>query len=158
MIDNKIINWYRDHINCKCLLCWKIINVWVWHLLDTHLICEKQKWFKKWKQNIKYYHWLWWSRIYHIWSNMKWRCNNIWNTAYNRYWLKWISYDKSRNDFSIFYNDMWKSYDEHVKIYWEKNTTLDRIDCSKWYSKNNCRWATIKEQANNRSNSRPQRR
>ena len=47
---------------------------------------------------------------------------------------------------------MWASYEEHVKKYWEKDTTLDRINPNWNYCKENCRWATIKEQQNNRTN------
>lgn len=47
---------------------------------------------------------------------------------------------------------MWKSYESHVKEFWEKNTTIDRIDTDWDYCKDNCRRATMKEQQNNRRN------
>lgn len=53
-----------------------------------------------------------------------------------------------------FKNDMYQEYLKHVKAHGEKQTTIDRIDPSKNYSKDNCRWATYKEQGNNRKNNR----
>lgn len=44
---------------------------------------------------------------------------------------------------------MWESYIKHVKQYWEKDTTIDRIDVNWNYCKENCRRATPKEQMNN---------
>jgi hypothetical protein len=47
---------------------------------------------------------------------------------------------------------MYESYLEHVKQYWEKDTTIDRIDSNWNYCKDNCKRSTIKEQVLNRSN------
>lgn len=47
---------------------------------------------------------------------------------------------------------MGKSYISHVCEYWEKDTTIDRIDVDWDYCKNNCKRSTMKEQQNNRSN------
>lgn len=47
---------------------------------------------------------------------------------------------------------MFDSYQKHVKEYWEKDTTIDRIDVKWNYCKENCKWATIKEQWFNKTN------
>lgn len=73
---------------------------------------------------------------------MKARCNNHKNISYKRYWAKWITYDTKRETFEWFQEDM--------KDWYKENLTLDRIDNNKWYHKENCRWSTYKQQANNK--------
>ena len=80
-------------------------------------------------------------RIYRIWRQMKNRCDNPKNINYKYYGEKGVTYDKSWNKFSNFYNDMKQGYGEKL--------TLDRIDNSKGYTKLNCRWVSRTIQNNN---------
>jgi len=90
-------------------------------------------------------------RFFTIWQWMVMRCNNTKSKTYERYWLEWIKL--LWNNIEEFKEDMYESYLEHVKVYWEKQTTIDRFPDQKGnYCKDNCRWATIKEQNNNRKN------
>ena len=100
-------------------------------------------------------HWMKNSRIYKIYHAMRSRCHCASAGNFFRYWERWIHVCKSwRNCFEKFYKDMWNEYEEHVKKHWEKQTSIDRIDNSKWYSKDNCRWVTLKEQGRNKTNNR----
>lgn len=77
---------------------------------------------------------------YKSWAEMKYRCGNKKRPDYVN-----ISFDISWRDFRVFLKDMGKR---------PLGTTLDRIDGTKGYSKNNCRWATNIEQAENRKSTR----
>ena len=60
-----------------------------------------------------------------------------------------ILLNKHRN----FRDYMYSNYQEHYKKFGEKNTFVDRINNNGNYELSNCKWSTLKEQANNKSNS-----
>lgn len=89
------------------------------------------------------------TRIYGVWVSLQNRCKNKGN-LYKNYSWRWIKCEW--NSFQEFYADMWKEYEEHVKEYGEKDTTIERINNDWNYCKANCRWATRHEQRYNKRN------
>lgn len=78
------------------------------------------------------------------WSSFRDRCNNPKNTSYKYYKGRGITYCERWDKFENFFEDMGER--PSVKY------SLDRIDNNKGYYKENCRWATSKEQGNNKRN------
>jgi hypothetical protein len=86
------------------------------------------------------------TRTYNIWCSMKSRCSTESGPDYHLYGAR-----------GIFVCDEWKtSFENFLRDMGEvpEGKSIDRIDNDKGYCKENCRWATATEQANNRRNNR----
>lgn len=83
------------------------------------------------------------TRLYKIWGNMIQRCSNPKNDSYHLYGEKGIYVCEGWKDFATFRN--WATENGYAD-----NLSIDRIDNSKGYSPDNCRWATPQEQTDNR--------
>lgn len=89
------------------------------------------------------------SRLNEVYRTMKKRCYNPHRKEYKYYGGRgitvcdeWYSPRKHRG---------WLAFKEWaLKNGYKEGLTLDRIDANKGYSPDNCRWVTMKEQANNK--------
>jgi len=90
-------------------------------------------------------------KLRRIFESMKQRCNNPKNNRYHCYGGRGIQCNfVSANDF-IYYV---KNVLGITKLNQIKNLQIDRIDNNKHYERNNVRFVTAKENANNRRNSK----
>ena len=82
-------------------------------------------------------------KLYDIWRQMKKRCYRKENSNYKWYGARGVKVCKSwANSFQAFYK--WA-----IKHGYKEGLSLDRKNNNGNYSPQNCRWATIEEQASN---------
>lgn len=83
------------------------------------------------------------TRLYSIWVGMRVRCYNESRADYKHYGGRGIKICDEWNTYPVFYEwAMANGYSAEL--------TIDRINCDGNYEPTNCRWATAKEQANNK--------
>lgn len=86
------------------------------------------------------------TQIDNVYKSMISRCYKPTNNRYYRYGGRGIRVcDEWKNNKASFFQWAFENG-------YEQGLTLDRIDCDKNYSPDNCRWATQQVQQNNRSN------
>lgn len=83
--------------------------------------------------------------LYVAWANMRGRCENPNNPKFHRYGGRGIRVCERWLDFAAFAEDMGER---------PAGATLDRRDNDGHYSKENCRWTTMRTQNRNRSDNR----
>lgn len=85
------------------------------------------------------------SKTYHVWRSMKCRCLNPKNASFANYGGRGITFCDRWSDFSNFVADMGEAPD---------GLSIERNNNNGNYEPGNCRWATRKEQARNKSTNR----
>lgn len=82
--------------------------------------------------------------LYRLWNGMISRCDNERRYGYKYYGGRGITVDPCWRDFRNFVEDMMPT--------WQKGLSLERKDNDGPYSKDNCKWATMREQHQNKRN------
>lgn len=138
--------------NCTCLLCGteyvRSRHNLLKHKEDANCGClckEKSRQTKKeHSMKLKPYG----DKIEKIYTCMKKRCYSPFNRSYQHYGAKGITICDE------WLNDKWAFYKWAIENGYKDGLQIDRIDNSKGYSPDNCRWLTHKEQQNNKTNNR----
>lgn len=87
------------------------------------------------------------TRLYELWKGVRARCNNPNHKSYSTYGGSGIKMCHEWDDFTAFRD--WAYENGYVDNAEKFSCTLDRIDRTKGYSPDNCRWVDMKVQSRN---------
>ncbi|KYC82578.1 hypothetical protein [Bacillus licheniformis] len=138
----------RTFCKCKCE-CGNIVNVRVDSIKkngETRSCGCLAEDMRNGNVKVNVTHGLSYNKLYRYWDGMKKRCYSPSHDSYKWYGATGVKIcDEWLHDFKSF-------YDWSIENGYREGLSIDRIDPSKDYSPTNCRWVTLSEQANNRSN------
>jgi len=116
----------------------------IWNEQQRNEISKRTKGMLAGKKHPQYSHGMAGTKQYQIWNWMMTRCYNHKCSGWKNYGGKGIKVCKRWHKFINFWEDMKDDY--------FVGASIERIDNSKGYSKDNCKWITKKEQNKNKTN------